>query len=38
MVANVVKEVQKPALVLAHHKTLALELYSKFKQFSLKIP
>ena len=32
-VANVVKEVQKPTLVLAHNKTLAAQLYSEFKQF-----
>ena len=32
-VANVIKEVQKPTLVLAHNKTLAAQLYSEFKQF-----
>ncbi|NER15980.1 excinuclease ABC subunit UvrB [Spongiivirga citrea] len=32
-VANVVKEVQRPTLVLAHNKTLAAQLYSEFKQF-----
>jgi excinuclease ABC subunit B len=32
-VANVVKEVQKPTLILAHNKTLAAQLYSEFKQF-----
>ncbi|HLW63039.1 MAG TPA: excinuclease ABC subunit UvrB [Flavobacterium sp.] len=32
-VANVVHEVQKPTLVLAHNKTLAAQLYSEFKQF-----
>ena len=32
-VANVVKSVQKPTLVLAHNKTLAAQLYSEFKQF-----
>lgn len=31
-VANVVQEVQKPTLVLAHNKTLAAQLYSEFKQ------
>ena len=31
--ANVIKEVQKPTLVLAHNKTLAAQLYSEFKQF-----
>ena len=32
-VANVVKEVEKPTLVLAHNKALAAQLYSEFKQF-----
>ena len=32
-VANVIKEVKKPTLVLAHNKTLAAQLYSEFKQF-----
>jgi len=32
-VANVVQQVQKPTLVLAHNKTLAAQLYSEFKQF-----
>ena len=32
-VANVIKEVQKPTLVLAHNKTLAAQLYSEFKAF-----
>lgn len=32
-VANVIKEVHKPTLVLAHNKTLAAQLYSEFKQF-----
>jgi excinuclease ABC subunit B len=32
-VANVIKNVQKPTLVLAHNKTLAAQLYSEFKQF-----
>ena len=31
--ANVVEEVQKPTLVLAHNKTLAAQLYSEFKAF-----
>ncbi|MGY3793734.1 excinuclease ABC subunit UvrB [Aquimarina sp. 433] len=31
--ANVVAEVQRPTLVLAHNKTLAAQLYSEFKQF-----
>ncbi|NQZ44826.1 MAG: excinuclease ABC subunit UvrB [Flavobacteriaceae bacterium] len=32
-VANVIAEVQRPTLVLAHNKTLAAQLYSEFKQF-----
>lgn len=32
-VANVIKEVQRPTLVLAHNKTLAAQLYSEFKSF-----
>jgi excinuclease ABC subunit B len=32
-VANVIKDVNKPTLVLAHNKTLAAQLYSEFKQF-----
>jgi excinuclease ABC subunit B len=31
-VANVIEEIQRPTLVLAH-KTLAAQLYSEFKQF-----
>ena len=32
-VANVIKEIKKPTLVLAHNKTLAAQLYSEFKSF-----
>jgi excinuclease ABC subunit B len=32
-VANVIQNVEKPTLVLAHNKTLAAQLYSEFKQF-----
>ena len=32
-VANVIKQVEKPTLVLAHNKTLAAQLYSEFKGF-----
>lgn len=32
-VANVIQEVQKPTLVLAHNKTLAAQLYTEFKSF-----
>jgi excinuclease ABC subunit B len=31
--ANVVKEMQRPALILSHNKTLAAQLYSEFKGF-----
>lgn len=31
--ANVVKEVNKPTLILSHNKTLAAQLYNEFKQF-----
>jgi excinuclease ABC subunit B len=32
-VANVIKEVNKPTLVLSHNKTLAAQLYGEFKEF-----
>ncbi|KAB2863652.1 MAG: excinuclease ABC subunit B, partial [Exiguobacterium chiriqhucha] len=32
-VSNVIQEVKKPTLVLAHNKTLAGQLYSEFKEF-----
>lgn len=32
-VSNVIKEVNKPTLVIAHNKTLAGQLYSEFKEF-----
>ena len=32
-VSNVVKEINKPTLVIAHNKTLAGQLYSEFKEF-----
>ena len=32
-IANVIQELQRPTLVLAHNKTLAAQLYSEFKQF-----
>ena len=31
--ANVIKELNKPTLVLAHNKTLAAQLYGEFKEF-----
>ena len=32
-VANVIKEINKPTLILSHNKTLAAQLYGEFKQF-----
>ena len=32
-IANVVENIQKPTLILAHNKTLAAQLYAEFKQF-----
>ncbi len=32
-IANVIQHVQRPALVLAHNKTLAAQLYGEFKEF-----
>lgn len=32
-IANVIKEVQRPTLVLSHNKTLAAQLYGEFKNF-----
>jgi excinuclease ABC subunit B len=32
-IANVIAQVQKPALVMAHNKTLAAQLYAEFKEF-----
>ena len=32
-VANVIKNVQRPTLILSHNKTLAAQLYNEFKQF-----
>ena len=32
-VANVIKKVEKPTLILSHNKTLAAQLYGEFKQF-----
>ena len=31
--ANVIQEVQRPAIVMAHNKTLAAQLYGEFKEF-----
>ncbi len=32
-IANVIKNLQRPVLVLSHNKTLAAQLYGEFKQF-----
>ena len=31
-IANVIEEIQKPTLVIAHNKTLAAQLYNEFKE------
>lgn len=31
--ANVIQQLQKPTLIIAHNKTLAAQLYSEFKEF-----
>ena len=31
--ANIIQEMQMPALIMAHNKTLAAQLYSEFKEF-----
>ena len=31
--ANIIKNVKKPTLIIAHNKTLAAQLYSEFKEF-----
>jgi excinuclease ABC subunit B len=32
-IANVIKEIKRPTLILSHNKTLAAQLYGEFKQF-----
>ena len=32
-IANVIQQMQMPALVIAHNKTLAAQLYAEFKSF-----
>ena len=32
-IANVVQQLQRPTIVMAHNKTLAAQLYSEFKAF-----
>jgi len=32
-IANVIDQIQKPTLVIAHNKTLAAQLYNEFKEF-----
>lgn len=32
-IANVIQELQRPALILSHNKTLAAQLFGEFKQF-----
>jgi len=32
-ISNVIKEINKPTLIISHNKTLAAQLYSEFKSF-----
>jgi excinuclease ABC subunit B len=32
-VANVIRDIDRPTLIMSHNKTLAAQLYSEFKQF-----
>ena len=32
-IANVIKDLERPTLIISHNKTLAAQLYSEFKQF-----
>ena len=32
-IANVIKEINRPTLILSHNKTLAAQLYNEFKSF-----
>jgi excinuclease ABC subunit B len=32
-IANIIQRLQKPALIMAHNKTLAAQLYAEFKEF-----
>lgn len=34
-IANVIKNINKPTLILSHNKTLAAQLYGEFKNFFL---
>jgi excinuclease ABC subunit B len=33
VIANIIEKLQKPAIVMAHNKTLAAQLYAEFKEF-----
>ena len=35
--ANLIQNLQRPALIISHNKTLAAQLYSEFKSFFLKM-
>ena len=37
-ISNVIKELNKPTLIISHNKTLAAQLYSEFKSFFPKNP
>lgn len=36
--ANVIQQTQRPALIMAHNKTLAAQLYSEFRAFFQIMP
>src|SRR5438045_3742494 len=33
VMANIIQQIQRPALIIAHNKTLAAQLYSEFREF-----
>ena len=33
VMANIIQEIQKPTLIISHHKTLAAQLYQEFRDF-----
>lgn len=34
--ANIIQQLNKPTLIIAHNKTLAAQLYGEFKEFSVE--
>lgn len=37
-IANVIRDMGRPTLIMSHNKTLAAQLYSEFKQFFPAMP